>query len=205
MKQILASLLPGERRAFALHLLYSLIEGIILGVLALNEYVLIKSLKGTDFQIGVLFQFSVIVLLFAVVLNEWIRRSRDKTRLIRIVAWVTRVPLVLLLFFPRSVESFGDNHFFSLAFLGIFLMFYLANPIIYPIINLFLKSSYRHHLFGSLYSYATGLNKAAMLLATFIFGIWLDANPYVFVYVYPVLALLGISSIYILSRIPHEA
>ncbi|MFA7408778.1 MAG: MFS transporter [Bacteroidales bacterium] len=203
MREILKSLLPGERRAFGLHLLYSFIEGVILGVLALNEYVLIKSLKGTDFQIGLLFQFSVILLLFSVILNEWIRRSSDKARLIRTVAWITRVPLFFLLFFPRSVEAFGDNQLYNLAFLGIFLLFYLANPIIYPVINLFLKNSYRHHVFGSLYSYATSLNKAAMLLATFLFGIWLDADPYVFVYVYPVLALLGIISIYILSRIPH--
>ncbi len=186
-----------------MHLLYSFIEGVILGVLALNEYVLIKSLKGTDFQIGLLFQFSVILLLFSVILNEWIRRSSDKARLIRTVAWITRVPLFFLLFFPRSVEAFGDNQLYNLAFLGIFLLFYLANPIIYPVINLFLKNNYRHHVFGSLYSYATSLNKAAMLLATFLFGIWLDADPYVFVYVYPVLALLGIISIYILSRIPH--
>jgi MFS family permease len=97
----------------------------------------------------------------------------------------------------------ANQQLFATIFLLIFLLFYLANPIIYPIINLFLKSNYRHENFGPLYSYATGLNKLVMLGATFIFGIWLDADPFAFIYVYPVMALLGIASIYILAMIPY--
>lgn len=63
-----------EKRTFNLHLAYSLIEGVIEGVLALNEFVLVKSLHGTNYQIGFLFQFSVIVLIFAIVFNEFLKR-----------------------------------------------------------------------------------------------------------------------------------
>ncbi|MBT5426947.1 MAG: hypothetical protein HOK84_12180, partial [Bacteroidetes bacterium] len=55
-------LLLDERRTFLIHFTYSFIEGIIMGVLVLNEFVLIKSLKGTDYQIGLLFQFSVVLM-----------------------------------------------------------------------------------------------------------------------------------------------
>lgn len=205
VRTILQNLTREENKTFRLHLVYSIIEGIILGILALNEFVLIKSLKGTELQIGFLFQFGSVLLLFSILLNEWIRRSTDKAKLIRRLAWVTRIPLLLLFFFPHESGSLQNQQFFGLVFLFVFLLFYLANPIIYPIINLFLKNNYRHENFGPLYSYATGLNKLVMLGATFGFGIWLDIDPYAFTYVYPVMALLGIWSIYILARIPYSS
>lgn len=203
MKKIFPNLGANERKTFILHVIYSVIEGIILGILALNEYVLIKSLKGTDIQIGILFQFGSVLLLFSILLNEWIRRSVNKARLIRILAWITRLPLLVLFFFPHSEVNGHAQLLFGTVFLMIFLLFYLANPIIYPIINLLLKSNYQHGNFGPLYSYATGLNKLVMLGATFLFGIWLDADPYSFTYVYPVMAILGIISIYVLALIPY--
>ncbi len=204
MKEILKSLNPDERRAFVLHMVYSIIEGIILGILALNEFVLIKSLKGSDFQIGILFQFTSVLLIFSILFNEWIKRTADKAKLIRIVAWVTRLPLFVLIFFPKTVDEIAGNSIYGSLFLLLFLLFYLANPIIYPIINLLLKNNYRHEHFGPLYSYATGVNKLVMLGATFLFGLWLDANPYIFIYVYPFMAGLGIVSVYVLAAIPYQ-
>ena len=37
-----------EKNTFRIHFAYSIIEGIILGVLALNEFVFLKSLHGSD-------------------------------------------------------------------------------------------------------------------------------------------------------------
>jgi hypothetical protein len=51
-----------ERKTFRLHLAYSFIEGILAGLIALNEFVFVKSLLGTGYQLSVLFQFSVVVL-----------------------------------------------------------------------------------------------------------------------------------------------
>lgn len=204
VKDILHNLTADEKKTFGFHLAYSLIEGIILGILALNEFVLIKSLNGTEMQIGLLFQFGAVLLLFSILLNEWIRRSVNKAKLIRTLAWFTRLPLLLLFFFPHSAIDMNGQQLYGTVFLFIFLLFYLANPIIYPIINLLLKSNYRHDNFGPLYSYATGLNKLVMLGATFLFGIWLDADPFAFTYVYPGMAVLGIASVYILSMIPYD-
>lgn len=203
VKDILRNLTREERKTFGYHLAYSVIEGVILGLLALNEFVLIKSLKGTEIQIGILFQFGSVLLIFSILFNEWIRRSTNKIRVIRILAWVTRLPLLLMIFFPHSPQDPKSQQLFAAIFLIIFLLFYLANPIIYPIINLLLKSNYKHENFGPLYSYATGLNKLVMLGATFGFGILLDADPYAFTWVYPIMALLGIASVYILLLIHY--
>ena len=64
-----------ERRTFSIHTIYMILEGIVLGVLALNQFVFIKSLNGTNYQLGFLFQFSALVFLFLIVINEFLKRS----------------------------------------------------------------------------------------------------------------------------------
>jgi len=64
-----------EKRTFRFHTFHMFIEGIIDGALILNEFILIKSLFGSDYQLGMLFQFSVVVLLFSVLFNERIKRT----------------------------------------------------------------------------------------------------------------------------------
>jgi MFS family permease len=193
-----------EARTFRLHFIYYAIEGIILGVLALNEFVFIKSLKGSNVQVGLLFQFSVMVLIFSIFFNEWIKRIADKKKLLRIVGVITRLPLLLLLFFPKDLSQTDGNSFYHFLFLSLFLIYFFANPIVYPVINLFLKHNYSHRNFGRLFSYATTFNKIIMLIVTFAYGLLLDYCNYAYIYVFPVVALLGILSIYLLSLIDYE-
>ncbi|MCD4697509.1 MAG: hypothetical protein K8S16_14865 [Bacteroidales bacterium] len=158
-----------EQRTFGLHLFYSVIEGIILGVLALNEFVFIKSLYGSNYQLGVLFQFSMVVFIFLVFINEFIKRSKNKKKLLRWIGVGTRLPLVLLIFFPAEPEILMDSIVYHLIFLLLFFIYYFGNVVIYPMINLFLKQQYRHENFGKLYGYASSANKIVMLVATFLY------------------------------------
>jgi len=192
-----------ERKTYYLHLIYSFIEGIVLGVLVLNEFVLLKSLRASNYEIATLIQFSVIVLLFAIFINEIIRRSSNKKRLLKTIAFLTRFPLVLMFFFPPNSHEISAN-FYHITFLVVFLIFYLADPFIMPTINLFLKNSYSHENFGKFYSHASSLNKIIMLFATFFFGLLLDFNPFAFRYIYPLIGILGIASIYILTLIDYD-
>jgi hypothetical protein len=194
-----------EKRTFRLHLVYSIIEGIILGVLALNEFVFIKSLKGSNIGVGLLFQASTFVLVFSVVLNEWVNRVADKQRFIFITAILTRLPLIALGFFPAGIGSMAGNAVYHYLFLAIFLIYYFANPIIYPVINLFLKANYTHSNFSVLYSYATTINKVVMLLVTFLYGLLLDADDQAYRYVFPLIGVLGIVSVFLFSKINYAA
>jgi len=81
----------------------------------------------------------------------------------------------------------------------------MGNIFIYPNINYLLKSNYRHQNFGKLYSYATSLNKIVMLVITFGYGYLLDYNNFAFVYVFPVVAVSGVLSLYVLTGIPFPA
>ncbi len=188
-----------------MHLAYSLLDGIILGVLALNEFILIKELNASPYQIAFLFQFTTVVLLFSIPLNEFIKRKVNKTKFLRLIAVLTRAPLLLLFIFPKSIAEQSDQFFFQILFLGIFLIYYSTNPLIFPMINGYLKNSYKHENFSKLYGYASTANKLIMLVATFAFGLLLDSQSYAYTYVYPFLAILGISSIYILTQIKYQA
>lgn len=190
-----------ERRTFLLHFIYSLIEGIISGILVLNEFVFLKSLGGTPYQVGVLFQFSMVVLITAIFINEVLHRISKKKRLLRHIAIITRLPLLLLLFFPHHIGDMGGDTIYHYLFLLIFFIYYLASPVIFPSINFLLKQNYSTSNFGRLYSYATSAKKITTLSATFIFGVLLDKDPYAFTYVYPIVAILGITSIYMLTLI----
>ncbi len=192
-----------ERRTYNIHLTYSFIEGIIAGVLVLNEFVFITSLNGSNFQLAFLFQFSVATLIFSIFFNE-LQKRVNKKKMLRLIAIVTRVPLFLLILFPGGPEVVTGNSVYHYIFLAIFMIYFLANPIIFPAINLFLKTNYKHENFGPLYSKASRLNKIVVIVATLFFGVLLDINNYVFVYVYPILGLLGIISIFLLANIKYE-
>ena len=192
-----------ELRTFRLHALYMAIEGIILGVLALNEFVFIKSLHGTNYQLGFLFQFSMIIFLFLVFINEFLKRIKDRKRLLRITALLTRLPLLLILFFPRDAETILSQNIYHYIYLGLFLVYFSGNIVIYPNINFLLKTNYRHQNFAKLYSYATSLNKVIMLVVTFVYGYLLDYDNFIFVYILPVTGILGIASGFVLSYIPY--
>ncbi len=189
-------------RVFKLHFIYSVIEGLILGAFLLNEFIFLKSLKGSNFQLGLLFQFSAVVFLVSAVFNEIIKRC-NKRFLLRIVALGTRLPLVLFFFFPTDPEVLTGGTFYHLAFLFIFLFFFLSKPLTYPSINYYLKNNYQPQHFGRLFGYATTSRKVVMFASTFLFGILLDFDPYAFVYIYPLLGILGLVSIYLLTMIDH--
>lgn len=198
------NLTPNEQTTFRLHLIYMAIEGVILGVLALNEFVFIKSLHGTNYQLGFLFQFSMIIFLFLVFINEFLKRVKNRKRLLRWTSLLTRLPLLLIFFFPREADAILSQNIYHYIYLGLFLIYFSGNIVIYPNINFLLKTNYEHRNFGKLYSYATSFNKVIMLVVTFVYGYLLDYDNYIFVYVLPVIGILGIASGFVLSSIPYK-
>lgn len=79
-----------------------------------------------------------------------------------------------------------------------------GNLFIYPAINVLLKINYRHDYFGKLYNYATSLNKIIMLIVTFAYGLLLDADNFAFTFVFPVIGVLGVISLFVLSQIDYS-
>ncbi|HSG67709.1 MAG TPA: MFS transporter [Bacteroidales bacterium] len=201
---IIRQLNDSEKHAFRLHMIYSSLEGIILGVLALNEYVFIHSLRGSNYQLAFLFQFSMMVFVFLFVFNQLRKRIGNKKKMLRITGLVTRLPLILLMIIPADPVALSAQSQWHYLFLSVFLVYFFGNIIIYPAINLLLKTNYQHENFGKLYSYATSLNKIIILLATFAYGLLLDADNYAFRYVFPIIGVLGVISLFVLSEIDYS-
>ena len=111
---------PLEKQSFRLHTIYTLLEGVILGVLALNEFVFLKSLKGSNLQLGVLFQFSTVVFVFLLFINEFIRRTKNRKRLVFMVGLLTPFTLVFSDPFSEIVNISGWKLAISLHIFGNF-------------------------------------------------------------------------------------
>ena len=190
-----------EFSVFRIHIVFSIIQGLIMGVFALNEFVFIKDMLGSRFQLSTLLQMSVLLMLFSVFVNEFLRRIRDKKKMLVWAAIITHIPMIGIAFFPRSMAEYQAFPYYHYIFLGIFFFFYLNLIIVLPVINQMLKGAYSHQNFGRLYSYSSSINKTVIMIVTFGFGFMLDIDNYAFVYVYPILALLGILSVVLLARI----
>lgn len=194
-----------ELHTFRLHLAYASIEGIILGILALNEFVFLKSMQGNNYLMSMLFQFSMAVFTGLLFINEWLKNVQSRGKLLRKIAFITRLPLLLLIFFPADPLEYANSYLFHYLFLAIFLIFYLGALVVNPSINYLLKINYSHQNFGKYYSYATTANKIIMMLITFGYGFLLDNHPFVFRYSLPLAGILGITSIWLLSGIRHPS
>lgn len=198
------SLEPNEKHTFKLHLGFMLNDGLVQGVLLLNEFVFLRSLKGSSFQLSFLFQFSVIAFIFLIFISEWMKRVEDKQKMVLITGILTRMPLALVVFFPSDSAAFIGNSYYHYLYLAAFLIYYLGNLTIFPTINLFLKSNYRHELFGPLFSYTTLANKIIMLIVAFLYGWVLDLDASAYRWVFVIAAVSGTLSTWFLSRINYK-
>ena len=198
---LIRNLTSKEQRSFKLHITFSVIDGMIRGALLLNEYVFIKSLSGSSYQLSFLFQSSLIVLLLSVFFNELISRAKRKGYMLRMAGFITHLPLLLLLFFPRTPELYSQQVIYHYVFLFIFFTYYLSYPIVLPTINLFLKNSYAQQNFGRLYGLSTTVRQIMMMLTIFFLGLLLDSDHFAFTYIFPMLGILGIVSIVLISII----
>jgi hypothetical protein len=202
--ELIRSLTKEEEKAFHLHLFYVIFEAIVLGVFALNEYVFIKGMNGSDFQLSYLMMFNVAVLFFSVFINEFIKRFKNSKKLIRYTAFITHLPLLIIAVFPTIPETYQENSIWHSAFLAIFFMYFMNKVIALPKINLILKSVYRHEVFGELFSLATSVNKIVRIVVVIGFGLVLDLNNFAFTWMYPIMGVVGIASFYALSFIEFE-
>lgn len=200
---ILKTLEIKEKRTFYLHIAFSVIDGMIRAALWLNEYVFIKSLNGTSYQLSFLFQSSVIVLLLSVLFNELINRSKRKNKLLRRAGFLTHLPLLILLFFPKNPELYVINSLYHYLFLFVFFTYYLSYPIVLPTINLFLKNVYSKDNFGKLYGLSSSVRQIIMMVTFFTLGLLLDVNPFSFTWFFPILGLLGFISIILIAKIEY--
>ncbi len=201
---VYSGLSKNERKTFILHILYSIIDGLILGVFSLNEFVYKKNFDPGNLKLSMLFQLSVIVLPFSIFFTNFFEKVKNKKKLLYQIGISTRAPLLLFLFFPLLFDSGVNIGFLQDVFLVIFLLFYFATPFTLPLINQLLKANYGIEKLGKLYSYSWTINMFTQLVTILIFGMLLDVFPKAYIYIYPVLGILAMVSIWLISKIKSD-
>jgi len=190
-----------EKVTLKYHIISALLEGIAVGFLGLNEFIFLKSLDAPSYLIGVLFQISIIVMLFSVVFTQFVKRFKDKKKLFIASVWLTRIPLVFAIFFTPDTRGGVFFHYF---FLGIYFAYCITTPLIMPVLSMIIKQNYRSENFGRLYSNVAVTTKITALFTIFIFGMILDRYNFAFRYFYPLSAVLSIISAYVFVKIPYK-
>ena len=203
MIKIFKGLNAQEQKTLKLHLFYAGIEGFAAGALILTEFVFLKSLKGSNVNLALLFQFSMVVFLFSMVANEVMRRFPNRKTLLRTLVIISKLPLVGLAFFPDVTDQ-GLPQVYHILFLAIFLFYYLSKIAVMPSINQYLKGNYRHENFGRLFSFSVSVQKVAMMVATFVVGLLLDWDPNSYRIFYPIVGILAIISVFQLTKIEFK-
>lgn len=203
MIKIFKGLNTQEQKTLKLHLFYAGIEGFAAGALILTEFVFLKSLKGSNVNLALLFQFSMVVFLFSMVANEVMRRFPNRKSLLRTLVIISKLPLVGLAFFPDVTDQ-GLPQVYHILFLVIFLFYYLSKIAVMPSINQYLKGNYRHENFGRLFSFSVSVQKVAMMVATFVVGLLLDWDPNSYRIFYPIVGVMAIISVFQLTKIEFK-
>lgn len=201
---VYSGLTNNERKTFILHIVYSIIDGLILGVFSLNEFVYKKNFDPGNLKLSMLFQLSVIVLPFSIFFTNFFEKVKNKKKLLYQIGISTRAPLLLFLFFPFLFNSGVNIGFLQDVFLLIFLLFYFATPFTLPLINQLLKANYGIEKLGKLYSYSWTINMFTQLVTILVFGMLLDVFPNAYIYIYPVLGILAMISIWLISKIKSD-
>lgn len=170
-----------ERKTFRLHLISQFFNGISLGILLLQDVILKKSLEATNFEVTVLIFMTSIAFLFSIYGAEIINRSNRPGLTAFLMGSTGKLFLFLIPLFDTPVIFI-----FSIAVMSI------IDSLLLPAWNIVYKHNYTDGKRSSLYSYASSLSTAVLLLTTTAFGYFLDLNHGLYKIFFPVSAILGI-------------
>lgn len=202
---MLRSLSAKEKYTFLLHFLFCTLDSFSSGIFLLRENILKKTFFASDGKVVALFTATVGIFILSSYINELIRRTRKKKRFVRLVAVVTRLPMLMFLFFPSSPDRYEAEPIYSYLYIVAFGLFYMGTTAILPVINLLIKSNYSPKYFHKLYSWASTWGMVIVILSTFGAGEWLNQSEYNYRYIYAGVGITGLLAVWILTRIPFTS
>jgi len=170
-----------ESKTFRLHLISQFFNGISLGILLLQDVILKKSLAATNFEVTILIFMTSIAFLFSIYGAEIINRSDKPGRAVFLLGTFGKLFLFLIPFFDTPFIFI-----FAIAVMSI------VDSLLLPSWNIIFKHNYTDGRRSKLYSYASSLSTATLLLMATIFGYYLDLNHDIYKMFFPIAGLLGI-------------
>jgi len=179
-----------EKKTFLLHLISQFFNGIVAGIIVIQEIILKKSLSGTNFEVTILIYLTSISFLFSIYGTEIIDRSDNRAKTIFRIGAFGRGCLLLIPFF--------SNPWFYIAIITIM---FITDALLMPSWNYIFRHNYTLQNRSKYYSYASSLSTMVLLVTSTIAGFLLDANNEIYQLLFPVAGLFGILYYYEMSKI----
>lgn len=178
-----------EKKTFVLHLVSQLFNGIALGILLLQDVILKKTLRATDFEVMMLVFLTSTAFLISIYGTEIVNRSHNRSKTIIILGFLGKLFLVLL---PLT-----ENPVYFILCISV--TAYMDSALLSSW-NIVFKHNYSDQNRSKYFSYATTISTIAILITATSFGYLLDLNPKIFKLFFPLSGVLGMLVYYNLSR-----
>lgn len=178
-----------EKKTFTLHLISQVFSGIAIGIILLQDVILKKTLGGTDFQVMILTLLVSSSFLFSIYGSELVNRSKSRTKTILIIGIAAKSFLIILPLFSSPLF-----YIFCIA-AGAYL-----DSLLLPVWNIVFKHNYSEGNRSKLYSYASTLQTAFILIVSTASGYFLDINHNIYKLLFPIAGILGIMVYWSLAR-----
>lgn len=178
-----------EKRTFTLHVISQILNGMALGIGLLQDVILKKSLGGTDVQILLLSFLVSTAFLVSIYGAEIINRSKNRSAMIIKLGVISKISLILV--------PLLDNPLFFIICIS--LSAYMDSMLLSSW-NIVYKHNYSEEKRSRLFSYASTVQTAMILITSVVFGYFMDINENLFKLFFPVAGIFGIFVYYNLSK-----
>jgi len=158
--------LNDRKKTFLAHAAFLSLEEFVWGLFVLAEVVLRRELQASALLITIFTIINPASALFSVYFAQILSAHPSHIyRHIRVVAFLTRLPLVLFFWWHNSV-----------SLLVLFGLFNLGVAMLKPVQSIYLRENFREGEIGKLYGTSVSVAKVLFITASYSFGLWMDIN-----------------------------
>lgn len=179
-----------EKHTFYLLLLGSIFNGLSLGVLLLQEFILRKTLFGNLFEITVLVMIQPVSNLFSIFFYFLSRYFKRKNDFFLLIAFFGKLILLFMLITKSSI-----------VFLLIISVFYIFNTFMNPLFSNIMQLNFSKKNRGLVYGIISSVSVLSTLIVSNISGKLLDINENFYKILFSFSAISGFLCCFFYSRI----
>ncbi|MFO8061583.1 MAG: MFS transporter [bacterium] len=187
---MLRSLRGREKHTFTLAMWAYMFNGMVVGILILQEVILKKTFSGSALEITILTMIMPVSNLFSIYFAPLIKRTVKKAVLFYIIGIAGRFSLIFI-----SLISSG------IPFIAILFVYYAFNALFNPLINHMIQVNISRDKRGMLFGFMNALSTLTALLISLLAGLILDMNENFYRLIFAAGGLTGLYSAYLFSRI----
>lgn len=179
-----------EEHTFLLLTIGSIFNGISLGVLLLQEFILRKTLLGSLFEITLLVMIQPVSNIFSIFFYPLSKKFKRKNDFFLLIAFVGKLILLLMLLTKSSK-----------IFILVISVFYIFNTFMNPLFSNIMQLNFRKKNRGFVYGIVSSVSVLSTLVVSNLSGKLLDVNDNLYKLLFSVSAVSGFLCCFIFSKV----